>query len=370
MKTDPPGKASGFVFFLPDSEGVLRALPRYLATTLILSAGIALLISLTTNSGPRVFTNLPADLLISNCIGLSVFAVLTIARLTFVRRFSGGSASQKIIYFALVATGALLGNELAYELTRRTMSGFGFLRAHNGIVAVVFAFLAAMIAIGINTNRLTRAQHKRDLERAERTAIEAQLRALQAQIEPHFLFNTLANLDALISTDPASARNLLANLNRYLRAALTHARSDTATLQTEVELLKAYLAIMALRLPNRLTTQFDCDPQCLRLGFPAMLVQPLVENAITHGIEPAAEGGTINVSVRRSSDMLLISVDDTGVGLGNAVTAGSGAGIQNIRARLRSLFGAAAELTIEPRSPRGTHASIQVPLRLLSEVAT
>jgi sensor histidine kinase YesM len=369
MTTDPPGKPAGFQLFASDHETVLRALPWYLAMSLLLNASIALLISLLMNSWAGVLTSLPANLLISNCIGLSVFFVLALARLTFMRRFSVGSASQKIIYFSLVGIGALIGNELAYALTGRTMSGFEFLRSHDAVVAVVFALVATTITIDINAKRHAQAQHKRDLERAERTAIEAQLRALQAQIEPHFLFNTLANLDALIGTDVAGARNLLANLNRYLRAALTHARSDIATLQTEVDLLKAYLAIMALRLPNRLTTQFDCDPECLQLGFPAMLVQPLVENAITHGIEPAAGGGTISVSVRRSSDMLMISVDDTGVGLGNAVTAGTGAGIQNIRARLRSLFGAAAQLTIEARSPRGTHASIQVPMRLLSEVA-
>jgi sensor histidine kinase YesM len=369
MKTDPPGKPSVFQFLAPDHQALLRALPRYFAMTLVLSAGIGLLLSLLMNPWPGALTSLPMDLLISNCVGLSVFAVLTLARFTFVLPVSAGSASKKVIYFLLVAIGALIGNELAYQLTRRTMSGFEFLRSHNGVVAVICAFIGAAITIEINSRRRALAQHKRDLEHAERTALEAQLRALQAQIEPHFLFNTLASLDALIGTDVAGARNLLANLNRYLRAALTHARSDTATLQTEVELLKAYLAIMALRLPNRLTTQFDCDPQCLRLGFPAMLVQPLVENAITHGIEPAAAGGTISVSVRRSSDMLTIAVDDTGVGLGNAVTAGTGAGIQNIRARLRSLFGAAAELTLEARSPHGTRASIQVPLRLLSEVA-
>jgi hypothetical protein len=368
MNTVPPGKPSGIRLFASDYRSLLRALPRYFVMALALNVSIALLISLLTNPWPGMLVALPANLLISNCIGLSVFVVLTLGRLTFMRGFWGGSAWQKILHFLLVAVGALAGNELAYALTRRTMSGLDLLRSHDGITAVVFAFVGATIAIAINTNQLARAQHKRDLESAERTAIEAQLRALQAQIEPHFLFNTLANLDALIATDVAGARNLLANLNRYLRAALTHARSDAATLQTEMEMLKAYLAIMSLRLPNRLTTQFDCDPQCLRLGFPAMLVQPLVENAITHGIEPAASGGTVSVSVRRSSDMLTISVDDTGVGFGNAMTAGTGAGIQNIRARLRSLFGAAAQLTIEARSPCGTHASIQVPLRLLSEV--
>jgi LytS/YehU family sensor histidine kinase len=237
------------------------------------------------------------------------------------------------------------------------------------LVAVVFSLVAGSIALFINFSWVRLAQSKRDVERAERAAIEAQLRALQAQIEPHFLFNTLANLDALIAVDPGCARNLLANLIRYLRAALTHARSEAATLQTEVELLKAYLAIMGMRMPNRLTIEFECDPECLKLKFPAMLLQPLVENAITHGIEPAGDGGTIRVSVHCTGDTLKLWVDDTGIGLGNAHTAGTGAGIQNIRARLQSLFGSAARLILEPGSPRGTHAAIEVPLNLLSRPA-
>ena len=212
---------------------------------------------------------------------------------------------------------------------------------HEGyiwLVCIVFSLVAGCIAIFINFSWVQLAQSKRDVERAERAAIEAQLRALQAQIEPHFLFNTLADLDALIATDAGMARCLLGNLIRYLRAALTHARSvNWRRCTPKVELLKAYLAIMGLRLPNRLTTEFDCDPDCLRLKFPAMLLQPLVENAITHGIEPAGDGGSIRVSVRCAGDKLMVSVDDTGVGLGNAHTAGTGAGIQNVRARLQSL---------------------------------
>ena len=113
----------------------------------------------------------------------------------------------------------------------------------------------------------------------------------------------------------------------------------------------------------------DCDPECLRFRFPAMLLQPLVENAITHGIEPACAGGTIRVSVRCLGDKLVVSVDDTGIGLGNGHTAGTGAGIQNIRARLHSLFGGSARFILESGTPCGTHAGIEVPLSLLSRPA-
>jgi sensor histidine kinase YesM len=367
MKNDPSGNPAGFLLFGPDYASVWRSLSWHLGFMFAFSTLAGLLIALITNSWSNVTLFLPTDVMTSYCIGLSIFVVLTAARLTFLLRFQSGNIVRRIVYFALVTVGALVGNKLSHILITRPQ-GLDYGRGHDAAIAVVITFIAATIALEINASRLAREQHKRDLERAERTAIEAQLRALQAQIEPHFLFNTLANLDALIAIDATRARTLLANLIRYLRAALTHARSDSATLQTEMELLKAYLGIMALRLPNRLTTEFDCDPECLRLGFPAMLVQPLVENAITHGIEPAPEGGTISVSVQRAGETLVISVDDTGVGLGNATTAGTGAGIQNIRARLRSLFGEAAQLTLEARAPHGTHAGIQVPLKLLSVV--
>jgi signal transduction histidine kinase len=368
MTTDSQGRILGYTFLAGGFPNLRRALLWHFAMMLGLCAVIAVVVSLLTDSWPNMWTYLPSNLEISYCIGLSIFIVTATARLTFMRRVRARKATQLAIYFGLVAAGALVGNELAHLLIHRVPGGFNFDSGHGGVTAVVLSFIAAAAGVDLTARRAALAQHKRELERAERMAMEAQLRALQAQIEPHFLFNTLANLDALITIDAARARHLLANLIHYLRAALKHARSDVATLKTEMELLKAYLAIMALRLPNRLTTQFDCDPDCLRLGFPAMLVQPLVENAITHGIEPAPEGGSISVSVRRSSDTLMISVDDTGIGLGNAVSAGTGAGIKNVRARLHTLFGGAAQLKLEPRDPHGTHASIEVPLKLLTEV--
>jgi hypothetical protein len=333
--------------------------------TLAINTVIALLIALLLHSWDQVIPNL----VVAYCIGLTILGLVAMVRCTVMQRFRGRTHMRYVIYFVLVAAGAI-GGELLSKLFLRQEPAVG--ESHEGyiwLVAIVFSLVAASIALFINFSWVKLAQSRRDVERAERAAIEAQLRALQAQIEPHFLFNTLANLDALIAVDAAQARALLANLIRYLRAALTHARSEAATLQTEVELLKAYLAIMGLRLPNRLTTEFDCDPDCLRLKFPAMLLQPLVENAITHGIEPACEGGTIKVSVRCAGNMLMLAVDDTGIGLGNAHTAGTGAGIQNIRARLKSLFGESARLTLESRAPRGTHAGIEVPLDLLSRPA-
>jgi hypothetical protein len=367
LEKGPLTTHGSFSPFDDTSDSVIDFLRRRLPMTLAVNTIIALLIALLLHSWDEVIPNL----VIAYCIGLTILALVASVRCTVMQRFRGRVQMRYMIYFALIVAGAIGGESLSRLFLRGSGSSITT-SLHEGyiwIVAVVFSLVAGSIALFINFSWVKLAQSRRDVERAERAAIEAQLRALQAQIEPHFLFNTLANLDALIAVDATQARALLANLIRYLRAALTHARSEAATLQTEVELLKAYLAIMGLRLPNRLTTEFDCDPECLRLRFPAMLLQPLVENAITHGIEPACEGGTIRVSVRCAGNMLMLSVDDTGIGLGNAHTAGTGAGIQNIRARLKSLFGEAARLTLESRTPSGTHAGIEVPLDLLSRPA-
>src|SRR5580698_7925929 len=317
MKTQLQAGAEGFSPFDGTEDTVIDFLRRRLPVTLAINTVIALLIALLLHSWDEVIPNL----VIAYCIGLSILALVAMVRCTVMQRFRGRMHMRFAIYFVLIVAGAIGGELLSKLFLPRQSPTYSMHEGYIWLVAVVFSLVAGSIALFINFSWVRIAQHKRDLERAERTAIEAQLRALQAQIEPHFLFNTLANLDALIAIDATRARTLLANLIRYLRAALTHARSDSATLQTEMELLKAYLGIMALRLPNRLTTEFDCDPECLRLKFPAMLLQPLVENAITHGIEPACFGGNIRVSVQCTGDTLKLSVDDTGVGLGNAKTS-------------------------------------------------
>jgi Histidine kinase len=366
MKTQLQAQAADpLAAFDGTHDSVLDFLRRRVPMVLAINTVIALLIALLLHSWDQVIPNL----VVAYSIGLCILALVAAVRCTIMQRFRGHIHVRFAIYFALIVAGAIGGELLSKLFLPRQSPANSMHEGYIWLVAIVFSLVAASIALFINFSWVRLAQSKRDVERAERAAIEAQLRALQAQIEPHFLFNTLANLDALIATDAGMARCLLGNLIRYLRAALTHARSEAATLQTEVELLKAYLAIMGLRLPNRLTTEFDCDPDCLRLKFPAMLLQPLVENAITHGIEPAGDGGSIRVSVRCAGDKLMVSVDDTGVGLGNAHTAGTGAGIQNVRARLQSLFGSAARLVLEPLTPRGTHAAIEVPLNLLSRPA-
>jgi len=195
---------------------------------------------------------------------------------------------------------------------------------------------------------------------AERRSLEAQLKMLQAQIEPHFLFNTLANVTALIGTDPTLARQLLERLIVYLRATLSRTRAANATLADEVQLLRAYLEIFRIRMGERLQYRFDVAPELAAKPFPPMLLQPLVENAIKHGLEPRLGAGKLNVTASNSAGRLRIAVCDNGVGFTDA--GGSGTGLANVRERLAALYGNAASLELEENPGGGVTARLALPV--------
>lgn len=200
------------------------------------------------------------------------------------------------------------------------------------------------------------------LERAayENRLTESNLRMLQAQIEPHFLFNTLANVLSLIRDEPLKAERMLEDFIGYLRGSLNRTRSGDLSLAEELELLRAYLDIHVIRMGERLRFTIDAAPQLLALRLPPLLLQPLVENAIKHGLEPKADGGELNVRVRQEATALLIEVNDTGLGL--PATGTPGIGLENIRERLRALYRQDAELLIEPNQPQGVKATLRLPL--------
>ncbi len=197
----------------------------------------------------------------------------------------------------------------------------------------------------------------------EKQLSEAQLNLLQAQIEPHFLFNTLATVHSLIEEEPRRASTLLEEVNIYLRAALDHSRSKDCLLIHEIELLRAYLGIMKTRMGERFNFDILVNNNVLKLSFPPMLLQPLVENAIKHGLEPKVNGGTLQISGMQKDDKLCLDVIDSGVGFINF--KGEGIGLSNVRERLNTLYGKAASFEIKELGKRGVRASIQIPLGLL-----
>ncbi|MFO1327063.1 MAG: histidine kinase [Rubrivivax sp.] len=199
---------------------------------------------------------------------------------------------------------------------------------------------------------------------AERAAGEAQLKLLQSQLEPHMLFNTLANLRVLIGLDPPRAQAMLDHLVAFLRTTLTSTRTERHALADEFAALADYLALMAVRMGPRLAMRFDLPDELRQRPVPPLLLQPLVENAIRHGLEPRVEGGRIDVGARRLGERLELTVRDTGVGLQAASAGGTRFGLEQVRTRLATLYGDAATLVLEPAADAegGTRAVILLPI--------
>ena len=205
-----------------------------------------------------------------------------------------------------------------------------------------------------------------DVSNVNRQITEARLQALQAQVEPHFLYNTLANVQALTEVDPLQANQMTGHLIQYLRSSLPKMRENTSTVGQELELVRAYLNILKMRMGDRLMFDIDCPPELNGIGFPPMMLPSLVENAIKHGLEPLREGGRIDVVVQRmftvAGERIRVAVQDTGRGLTGAPTqTGGGVGLSNIRERLIAIYGDAGKLTLESNEPKGAVASIEVP---------
>jgi hypothetical protein len=205
--------------------------------------------------------------------------------------------------------------------------------------------------------QMLKAEADRNL--LSKQAIEAELKLMQAQVEPHFLFNTLASVQFLTETEPPKAGRMLGHLLAYLRAALPQLRSDSTTLGQEIELAQAYLSIMQMRMGARLSFAIEVAPELSDHGFPPMMLMSMVENAVKHGLEARAEGGTIRVEARRRGERLSMAVVDNGRGLRDK--AGNGVGLTNLRERLQALYGTKARFTLEEVSPHGARATIEIP---------
>jgi len=214
-----------------------------------------------------------------------------------------------------------------------------------------------------------RAQAQVQLEtlqllRAEQQLTEARLTALHSQIEPHFLFNTLATVRRLQRTGPAEGAFMLANFAGYLRHSLALLNRREVRLDAELELVQAYLAVIQVRMSGRLRLHIAVPADLHAALLPPLALATLVENAVKHGLTPAPEGGALTLSARARGDRVELNVEDTGVGFGGAASGGSGLGLSNVRARLKTLHGAAATLRLAANLPHGVRASIELPLRL------
>lgn len=264
-----------------------------------------------------------------------------------------------IVLLAALVGGAELGL-LSYQ---RLMAMFALQGVSDSIVLAA-AFGVGALLLGVPLWRAQGQATVRQFAELRQVALVAELKTLQAQVEPHFLYNTLANARYLARRDPDKAVKMLEHLIGYLHGALPDMRANTTTLGREFELADHYLALIAIRFGERLQYRVSCPPELASLPVPPLMLMVLVENAVKHGVEPRPGPVSIDVSARADGDTLLLAVDDDGAGPDNA-SGGTGVGLANLRARLQSMFDGGAAFTLS-RTPAGvTEARLNLPLRCL-----
>ena len=353
-----------------------RSLARDLLYTSIWSSMLALMLTIAgrmlTRSDEPFWSDLFPVLFISNIVGYLIHGGSAASRhLLGTTMRTMRDLPRMLYYIALVSTCVVTGT-LGGTAILRGVNPLHYLTRGSAILTVLpFALLAAFLMFILYVSgerRIARdvlaAQQKEQIANAAQLLAEARLRSLQTQIEPHFLYNTLANVVGLIDTDPAQARRMLERFIDFLRASLAASRADSATLGAELDVTAAYLDVLAVRMGARLRYRIEADDACRALTIAPMLLQPVVENAVAHGLEPTVDGGEIVVRARRQGAQLLIEVSDTGAGLSGArPKPGGGVGLSNLRARLRSLYDGQAQVQLLENQPCGITVRISLPLK-------
>lgn len=352
------------------STPVMRRLLSDLRVALPVSLLAGLLITLATGAPESLYE----QLVYSVWIGLIAFCMVDLARLLVwpqpQRRapqwlaFLGLMLLASLVgHFAGIHVGAIFLGHLVPSLAEYPSIG------RLSMVLFTFLGMCTMTLLVEYRERVARIEREHQEARlraevVERQALQAQLRLLQAQIEPHMLFNTLANLQGLIALDPDRAGRMLDQLIQYLRATLGATRADSTSLEQEFAAMEAYLGLMGVRMGARLAYRFELPAQLRSARLPPLLLQPLVENAIVHGLEPKIEGGEILIDASAHDGLLDIAVRDSGLGLAADAPGrpGGGVGVATTRERLHALYGERAALLLVPAQPQGTIVRLTLPL--------
>ncbi len=301
----------------------------------------------------------------AQAIGLCIWAFIDFGRLLFERDPESHLPTgwrAVVLHAGAVILGYFSGTWIAdqycgcstfaaWTTTPRSVGGY-FVMAIGVSIAISYFFIS----------RGREERRREQLAVAQRDAAEAKLRLLESQLEPHMLFNTLANLRVLIGLDPARAQAMLDQLIAFLRATLGASRATVHPLSAEFARVGDYLALMKLRMGERLAVELDLPAALATHGVPALILQPLVENAIKHGLEPHVAGGRLRVSAAAEGGQLVLQVHDTGAGFAHdPAAAGTRFGLQQVRERLQTLYGDRASLTLEPAHGGGTLARVRLP---------
>jgi len=309
---------------------------------------------------------LVAHIVVSQVIGFTIHALSSASLATFgAHRIRALKSWQRGLYFGGVpmlgtAIGWPTGMWLAAEMIDGIRSPFTSGRS-PALAATVLLMLLLVFVFFLHFDAKARQFE------AEKRATEAQLRLLQGQMEPHFMFNTLGTVLSLVDTDTAKARMMLEAFIDYLRATLGKLRTQDSTLGDELAMAQAFLSLMHYRMGDRLAFHIDVADDALRsASMPPLLLQPLVENAIHHGLENKVEGGTVRIAARRQNSQLVIDVEDDGLGQAAAARPridgkGNGVALRNLRERLFSRYGDDAGLDLTLRPDSGARATLRLP---------
>lgn len=350
---------------VPRSRPLASALLTYLLPPLASSLLCAVLVTYLIRTGDGFKVNV----ILAACITAIAMLLGTGGRLLLHRR-RVHQAGMALMLALLAPVSFFIGKAIADRLISRPPAGFTLNApdATTGIIALsLLAFATGLLLYRIQEKTAALAVRAALLDMQD---AQTHLRLLEAHIKPHLLFDTLAMLQTLVSVEPLRAQQMLNQLVQYLRATLSSIQQEHTTLAREAELLKAYLGLMSLRMGFRLTYRLQLPDELQRLRIAPMLLQPLVENAIRHGLDPKPDGGDCTVRVLRHDDVLVMSVFDTGKGLpalGSYNRPGSDhSGLETIRTRLETRYGPLAELTLTHNIPEGTVAQITIPIAALA----
>ena len=358
------------------SSPVLHARPRVAALLRYLGVGIVVCGSVAVFFTFAFGNDFGSVLVVSLCIGLTSQLLIDGGRRLLARWLLRSRPDDPALRNGwpgwrwtapIVLVGSWVGIQIGYSLGAWIL-GIDLQRPGMDRPRSVFIVMAISVAVAVavifwSWSRARLAASEAQAQAAQRAAAENQLKLLESQLEPHMLFNTLANLRVLIALDAPRAQAMLDHLIAFLRATLSASRTGMHPLAQEFERLSDYLALMAVRMGPRLQTAFDLPEELRNLPVPPLLLQPLVENSIKHGLEPKVEGGRIELRAQRDGNSLLLSVHDTGIGLTPDAFApgGSHFGLEQVRQRLTALYGNRAHLALEPAAEGGTRAIITLP---------
>jgi sensor histidine kinase YesM len=322
--------------------------------TVIICAAIAVLLAI---EGPHLFV---PNLIVSLSVGLPITSIVML----LIKLFKPKTIVSVLSIFLI---GVVIGYPAGLLVGGFILKQFFSIVTKEHPLRVIISGIIFSTAVGWffyskarlrTSNRIIQEERIKRLS-SEKETLEAKLRLLQAQIEPHFLFNTLSNVLSLIDTDPARGKSMLTDLIHYLRTSLSRTLPETTTLGQEINMIEAYLNIQKIRMDERLNFTIELPDDLRQYPFPPMLLQPLVENAIKHGLEPKIDGGTVTIKAMEKDGLIRIEVIDTGIGF--SAYQKNGVGIGNVKERLQLLYGEKGRLTLEENKPSGVRAIIEAP---------